>query len=152
MEARWWVQKFLLADIQDIPVFVLYHSIVLIFNNFNWSIWSNNSKKVSFSVSGSVTKSGCSSVFLKVFFIDTPVETYSYSFGRENNFQFSVSIQQDFISFLNVQIDRQKKYKLFLFWMLVNIPCEEFYTSTLTWNKMLKLRICKISTWPKDFS
>ena len=47
--------------------------------------------------------------FFKVFFIDTPVETYSYSFGRENNFPFSVSIQQDFISFLNVQIDRQKK-------------------------------------------
>ena len=101
--------KFLLAAIQDMPVFVLYHSIVLIFNNFNWSIWFNNSKKVSFSVSGSVTKSGCSSVFFKVFFIDTPVETYSYSFGRENNFPFSVSIQQDFISFLNVQIDRQKK-------------------------------------------
>ena len=98
--------KFLLAAIQDMPVFVLYHSIVLIFNNFNWSIWSNNSKKVSFSVSGSVTKSGCSSVFFKVFFIDTPVETY---------FPFSVSIQQDFISFLNVQIDRRKKYKLFLF-------------------------------------
>ena len=115
-------------------------------------VWFNNSKKVSFSVSGSVTKSGCSSVFFKVFFIDTPVETYSYSFGRENNCPFSVSIQQDFISFLNVQIDRQKKYKLFLFWMLVNIPCEEFYTSTLTWNKMLKLRKCKISTWPKDFS
>ena len=71
--------KFLLAAIQDMPVFVLYHSIVLIFNNFNWSIWFNNSKKVSFSVSGSVTKSGCSSVFFKVFFIDTPVETYSYS-------------------------------------------------------------------------
>ena len=101
--------KFLLAAIQDMPVFVLYHSIVLIFNNFNWSIWFNNSKKVSFSVSGSVTKSGCSSVFFKVFFIDTPVETYSYSFGRENNCPFSVSIQQDFISFLNVQIDRQKK-------------------------------------------
>ena len=63
--------KFLLAAIQDMPVFVLYHSIVLIFNNFNWSIWFNNSKKVSFSVSGSVTKSGCSSVFFKVFFIDT---------------------------------------------------------------------------------
>ena len=30
--------KFLLAAIQDTPVFVLYHSIVLIFNNFNWSI------------------------------------------------------------------------------------------------------------------
>ena len=79
--------KFLLAAIQDMPVFVLYHSIVLIFNNFNWSIWFNNSKKVSFSVSGSVTKSGCSSVFFKVFFIDTPVETHAYSFGTENNFQ-----------------------------------------------------------------
>ena len=50
-------------------------------------VWFNNSKKVSFSVSGSVTKSGCSSVFFKVFFIDTPVETHAYSFGTENNFQ-----------------------------------------------------------------
>ena len=105
--------KFLLAAIQDMPVFVLYHSIVLIFNNFNWSIWFNNSKKVSFSVSGSVTKSGCSSVFFKVFFIDTPVETYSYSFGRENNFPFSVSIQQDFISFLMFKLIVKKNTNSF---------------------------------------
>ena len=61
--------KFLLAAIQDMPVFVLYHSIVLIFNNFNWSIWFNNSKKVSFSVPEVLPSLAVLQFFLKYFLL-----------------------------------------------------------------------------------
>ena len=152
MEPRWWVQKFLLAAIQDIPVFVLYHSIVLIFNNFNGFFWFNNSKHFHFLFPEVLPSLAVLPVFFKSFLLIHRWRLLLTRSGGNSIFSY-FSIQQDFISFLSAEIALQKKKKQILLSVLnVGQHCMWRILHILTWNKMLKLRICIISTWPKDFS
>ena len=191
------------------PVFVLYHSIVLIFNNFNGSIWFNNSKHFRFLFPEMLPSLAFLHFFFLKFFIDTPVETYSYSLGRENNFQlcfnstrlhflpkcwncsskkknsfccecWSTLHVKNFTHLIRVfsltwpastQIYWNKRKRLHK--KTVQLPQDWFRTRTwppfhcfnlghkygrrdVMWKHsrkcFKKLRICKISTWPKDFS
>ena len=90
------------------PVFVLYHSIVLIFNNFNGFIWFNNSKHFHFLFPEVLPSLAVLQVFFESFLLIHRWRLLLTRSGGNSIFNY-VSIQQDFISFLSAEIARQKK-------------------------------------------
>ena len=90
------------------PLFVLYHSSVLIFNNFNGSIWFNNSKHFRFLFPEVLPSLAVLKGFFLSFLLIHQWRLLLTRSGGNSIFNY-VSIPQDFISFVSVEIARQKK-------------------------------------------